>query len=154
MKLLRWLLFIPVSAIVAIAVGFLWMEMFTEASYSEHHILRSIVGLAPSFLGRALPVTIFVVLGTLIAPGPGLVTVSSLGIIGGVYGWPWGPIYEEFVFMHTIYLVEVGGAITGAAIGMSVGFTIARRKKKPNQPVQRNASTGSVSNFESPARRG
>ncbi|ATC62996.1 hypothetical protein CMV30_02990 [Nibricoccus aquaticus] len=28
------------------------------------------------------------------------------------------------------------------------------RKKEPNQPVQRNASTGSVSNFESLARRG
>jgi hypothetical protein len=27
-------------------------------------------------------------------------------------------------------------------------------KKKPNQPLQRNASTGSVLNFESPARRG
>jgi hypothetical protein len=27
-------------------------------------------------------------------------------------------------------------------------------KKEPNQPIQRNASTGSVSNFESPARRG
>jgi len=27
-------------------------------------------------------------------------------------------------------------------------------KKKPNQPLQRNASTGPVSNFESPARRG
>jgi len=26
--------------------------------------------------------------------------------------------------------------------------------KEPNQPLQRNASTGSVSNFESPARRG
>jgi hypothetical protein len=28
------------------------------------------------------------------------------------------------------------------------------KAKKPNQPLQRNASTGSVSNFESPARRG
>jgi hypothetical protein len=28
------------------------------------------------------------------------------------------------------------------------------RKKEPNQPLQRNASTGPVSNFESPARRG
>lgn len=27
-------------------------------------------------------------------------------------------------------------------------------KKEPNQPLQRNASTGPVSNFESPARRG
>ncbi len=27
-------------------------------------------------------------------------------------------------------------------------------KKEPNQPLQRNASTGSVSSFESPARRG
>ena len=30
----------------------------------------------------------------------------------------------------------------------------SQKKKEPNQPVQRNASTGSVSNFESPARRG
>jgi hypothetical protein len=29
-----------------------------------------------------------------------------------------------------------------------------KMKKEPNQPLQRNASTGSVSNFESPARRG
>jgi hypothetical protein len=29
-----------------------------------------------------------------------------------------------------------------------------RKKKEPNQPLQRNASTGSVSNFKSPARRG
>ncbi len=28
------------------------------------------------------------------------------------------------------------------------------KKKEPNQPSQRNASTGSVANFESPARRG
>jgi hypothetical protein len=27
-------------------------------------------------------------------------------------------------------------------------------KEEPNQPLQRNALTGSVSNFESPARRG
>jgi len=37
-------------------------------------------------------------------------------------------------------------------------FTLLRQhsaeEKEPNQPLQRNASTGSVSNFESPARRG
>ena len=31
---------------------------------------------------------------------------------------------------------------------------LVRKGKKPNQPLQRNASTGSVSSFESPARRG
>jgi hypothetical protein len=31
---------------------------------------------------------------------------------------------------------------------------IREKQKEPNQPLQHNASTGSVSNFESPARRG
>jgi hypothetical protein len=37
---------------------------------------------------------------------------------------------------------------------MSVRVTLATMKKEPNQPLQRNASTGTVFNFESPARRG
>ena len=32
--------------------------------------------------------------------------------------------------------------------------SLITKKKEPNQPLQRNASTGPVSNFESPARRG
>ena len=33
-------------------------------------------------------------------------------------------------------------------------LVIREKKEEPNQPLQHNASTGSVSNFESPARRG
>ena len=32
--------------------------------------------------------------------------------------------------------------------------SMVQKAKEPNQPLQRNASTGSVSNFQSPARRG
>ncbi|MGC4072038.1 MAG: hypothetical protein QM760_05890 [Nibricoccus sp.] len=56
-----------------------------------------------------------------------------------------------------VYGREFSWFALGAII--SLGFAIysviaASKKKEPNQPLQRNASTGSVSNFESPARRG
>ena len=41
--------------------------------------------------------------------------------------------------------------IVGAGISFSF---VSEETKEPNQSIQRNASTGSVSNFESPARRG
>ena len=42
----------------------------------------------------------------------------------------------------------------GWNVSETKGEILYMKKKKPNQPLQRNASTGSVSNFESPARRG
>ena len=39
-------------------------------------------------------------------------------------------------------------------IAAASAVEVFEAKKKPNQPLQRNASTGSVSNLESPARRG
>lgn len=136
MNILRRLLFIPFSAVAAVTIGFRFSAVFSEGYYSKHHIFYSIVGLAPSFFGRCLPVAAFVVLGTVIAPRPGKMTVSCLGLLGGVFGWPFGPIYEEFLVMPTFYLVEGVGAITGAALGMLIGFAVARRKKRPNQPLQ------------------
>jgi hypothetical protein len=65
-------------------------------------------------------------------------------------------------WMSTIPVVTIhGGAfsfliliaymiVTGLAFSSLRSFT----KEKPNQPLQRNASTGSVSNLKSPARRG
>jgi NAD/NADP transhydrogenase beta subunit len=66
------------------------------------------------------------------------------------------------------YLTEVESVNSPALLGLGTGAVcfvgsimafVAHRKqikakKEPNQPLQRNASTGSVSNFESPARRG
>jgi hypothetical protein len=53
-------------------------------------------------------------------------------------------------------------ALVFAGIGTALAFRQYRGKRnaryekeeEPNQPLQRNASTGSASNFESPARRG
>ena len=56
--------------------------------------------------------------------------------------------------------VNVGIAQLGLRIGIgflfvsAVFLTFCLKKKEPNQPLQRNASTGSVSNFKSPTRRG
>jgi len=44
--------------------------------------------------------------------------------------------------------------IGGIVMLISACSYYASVKKRPNQPLQRNASTGPVSNFESPARRG
>ena len=133
MDFVRRLLFVPVSAIVGVVAGFTWAAVFSRASYSEHNLFYSIVGLAPSFLGRLLAVAIFVVLGTIIAPRPRRPTVIVLGFLGGIFGWPFGPTYEVSTSGPTFYLIEGVGAICGAGIGMLIGFSIARRKKKPNK---------------------
>ena len=134
MNIIRRLLFIPVSAIIAVVIGFAWAGVFTSASYSEHSLWYSIIGLAPSFIGRLLPVAIFVVLGVVIAPRPLFLTIITLGLLGGVFGWPFGPKYELSPFSPTFYLVEGIGAIFGAGIGMLIGFVIARRKAAKSNP--------------------
>jgi hypothetical protein len=133
MMIVRRLLFLPVSAIVAITVGFTWASVFSHATYSAHHVLYSIVGLAPLFFGRVFPVAVFVILGTVIAPRPGKVTIALLGILGGIFGWPFGPVYEISMAGPVFYLTEGIGAVIGAGVGMVIGFTVARRKERPNQ---------------------
>ena len=48
----------------------------------------------------------------------------------------------------------LGILVFGGTVWLSSKAKKDRAKKEPNQPLQRNASPGSVSNFESPARRG
>ena len=59
---------------------------------------------------------------------------------------------REQVYGREFSWLALGSVI---AVGLAIYSLIAGAKKKePNQPLQRNASTGPVSNFESPARRG
>jgi hypothetical protein len=136
MKAIRRLLFIPVAAILAAIIGFAWAGIFSWAYYSEHSLTYSVIGLGPSFLGRLLPVATFVVLGAWIAPRPRFPTIITLGLLGGVFGWPFGPQYEISTSGPTFYLVEGVGAIFGAGVGMLIGFAISRRKNEPNQSLQ------------------
>ena len=121
------------SAIAAVALGFAWSSVFSHASYSGQDVRYGIVSLAPLFFGRLLPVAAFVILGTVIAPVPGKPTVIVLGCLGGIFGWPFGPIYEVSRAGPIFYVTEGAGALLGAGAGMLVGFAISRRKKRPNQ---------------------
>jgi hypothetical protein len=58
-----------------------------------------------------------------------------------------GPVVVEKESGEVTMLGSVGGSASQIA-------QYFRKKTEPNQPLQRNASTRSVSNFESPARRG
>jgi len=136
MNTIRRLLFIPVAAILAAIIGIMWAGIFSRASYSEHSLFYSVIGLAPSFLGRLLPVAAFIVLGALIAPRPRFLTIIILGLLGGVFGWPFGPKYEISTSGPIFYLVEGVGTIFGAGAGMLIGFVILRRKNEPNQSLQ------------------
>lgn len=130
MPLLRRLLFLPLSAVVATVVGLAWP--FTSWTYSRHSLFRSIVGLAPLFFGHLVPIVLFVTLGTLLAPRPGRTTVAILGFLGGLFGWPFGPSYELWGGDMVFYLTAGTGSLAGAALGMLIAFHLARRKKTPN----------------------
>jgi hypothetical protein len=134
MKTLRRILCVPIAALIAIAMSLLWASIFTGASYSERSVFYSAVGLAPLFLGRFIPVALFVILGTAIAPAPRILGVFGFGALGGVFGWPLALRSDGFNASHTFHNTEILGAIAGAGIGILVGLLILRKNtQKPNQ---------------------
>jgi hypothetical protein len=135
MTLLRRIACIPVAAAVTFLCGILWSSAFTTAYYSEHSLLHSVVGLAPSFFGRFLPVALFIVISTVVAPRPGKYSVAAFGLLGGIYGWPFGPEYVVATSGPTFYLVEGSGSIAGAAFGLLLAFAHVRYLKGPNQAL-------------------
>ncbi|ATC63006.1 hypothetical protein CMV30_02960 [Nibricoccus aquaticus] len=61
----------------------------------------------------------------------------------------WGVVLYGFFF--AVVALPIGVLLS---IGTFMKVKIQNPKAEPNQPLQRNASTGSVSIFQSPARRG
>jgi hypothetical protein len=94
-----------------------------------------------------------------------LLALLWIGWAGFVYASPreWKEVSGIFIALTAIYAFRMWAA--GRAADREAGFAPEQltggkgesgpmRKEEPNQPLQRNASTRSVSNFESPARRG
>ena len=128
MNLLRRVICIPTAAIVALLIGIAWSSVFSSAYFSYNSIVRSLIGLGPSVLGRALPVFVFVTLATFIAPRPTKVTCILFGFMGGMFGWPFGPKYELDTSGAIFYLAEGIGALIGAGVGLSIALVICRRR--------------------------
>lgn len=122
MRTMRWIAFVPIAAIVAIAFGVIWGQLFSTAYISKKNLFVYIAGVAPLFLGRLLPVLIFVLLGAVIAPKRGRVQIALLGVLGGVYAWPFGPEYYVSPGADTIYLIEALGDLFGVAVSMLIAF--------------------------------
>ena len=124
MKLLRWFLFIPVAAISAVACGFGVGALFDYRSYDKDHLLLSLIsprGLAPEIVERLVPVALFVFIGAVIAPSHGRKVVALLGVLGGMFGWPFGPRYS-LAYGHVFYAASAGGTLLGCAIGLLGAF--------------------------------
>lgn len=145
MKPLRWLLFIPVAAISAVACSFGIASLMPSRSYSEEHLILSLVsprGLAPYILERFVPVALFVVIGAMLAPTHGRKVVVALGVLGGVFGWPFGSQYS-LEGGSVFYAAASVGTLLGCAVGLLLAFRwqTKRRKEEPIQSPQ--TTTGS-----------
>lgn len=137
MKIIRWILFIPVAGIAAIAFGTAIGAAFPSRSYDPNRLFLSIVspwGLAPQIAERFLPVTFFVALGALIAPGDGKKVVVCLGLLGGVCGWP--PPIVLGPYSHGFYAASAAGALTGCAMGMLLALYLRRRRSSPHSQLR------------------
>jgi hypothetical protein len=140
MKTLRWLIFIPVAAALAVACSFGIASLMPSRSYSEEHLFLSLIsprGLAPYVLERFIPVALFILIGAMLAPSHGRKVVVVLGVLGGVFGWPFGPQYSlegGSMFYATASL----GTLLGCAVGLLLAFQwqAKRRKEAPIQPPQ------------------
>lgn len=137
MKILRWLLFLPVAAIAAVATGFAVASLFPTGSFHPDHVMLSIVhprGLAGFILPRFLAVTVFMLLGSLLAPGSGRKVVIVLAVLAGVYSvpvptWPGADVPEFFS-------ASVAGAFVGCAVGMLLGFHLRRRRSSRHSQLR------------------
>lgn len=142
MKTLRWLIFIPVAAALAVASSFGIASLMPSRSYSEEHLFLSFVsprGLAPYVLERFVPVTLFVFIGAMLAPSHGRKVVVLLGVLGGVFGWPFGPQYsleEGSVF----YAAASLGTLLGCAVGVLLAFQWQAKRRKEEPISERSAA--------------
>ena len=122
MKIVRWVLFVPLAALAALFFAVTWSDLMPNELIFE-------------FLKRMLGVTMFILLGLAIAPRRRLTQVAILGSLGGLYGWPFGPTYSMWLGGPSFYLAEGVGAIVGSAVGMLVGLRLFRNypEKGPNK---------------------
>ena len=128
MKSIRWILFVPIAALGALLCGYLWSAYFPKAYFAASNIQISILGLAPLFLGKLAPVALFVLIGTAVVPKRTVTVICLLGILGGIFGVPFGPQYSESVGGATFYATEVIGAASGSAVGMLLALNWRTRK--------------------------
>lgn len=137
MKTLRWLLFIPVAAILAIACSFGIASLMPFRSYSQEHLFLSLIsprGLAPYILERFIPVALFVVIGAMLAPTQGRKVIVTLGLLGGVFGWPFGPQYS-LEGGSVFYAAASFGTLVGCAVGLLLAFQWQTKRRK-EEPIQ------------------
>lgn len=137
MKTLRWLLFIPVAATLAVACSFGIASLMPSRSYSEEHLFLSLIsprGLAPYILERFVPVALFVLIGAMLAPARRRKVVVGLGVLGGVFGWPFGPQYS-LEGSSMFYAAASLGTLLGCATGLLLAFQWQTKRKK-EEPIQ------------------
>jgi hypothetical protein len=121
-----------------VASGFGISGFFPDRSYSEDHLLLSVVsprGLAPYIVEHLIPVTLFVLIGTILAPSRGRKVVVLLGVLGGVFGWPFGPQY--FLAGGSVfYAAAASGTLLGCAIGLPLSFQWQTKRRKAGEPTR------------------
>lgn len=137
MNALRWLIFIPVAATLAVVCSFGIGSLMSSRSYSEEHLFLSLVspwGLAPFILERLIPVALFVVIGTVLAPSQGRKVVVVLGVLGGIFSGPFGPRYE-LEGGSAFFAAASLGSILGCAIGLLLAFQF-QTKRRTKSPIK------------------
>jgi len=134
-KTLRWIGFIPFAAILSVGCGIGITLLLPARSYSSAHPILSIVspwGLAPEILERLLPVALFVVIGTASAPTSGRKVVAVLGVLGGLFGWPFGA--EYMLRGHAVfYAAAASGTLVGCALGLLVALRLQAKRRNSGE---------------------
>ena len=127
MRTFRWIMFLPVAAVSAVAFGYLWTRVSPKAyiaSISKVNFPVFIGGVAPLLLSRLFPVVIFILVGAAIAPKQGRVQIALLGFLGGIFGFPLEPKNYTFPGGYKFYLTEGLGVLLGVMIGMLIAFIL------------------------------
>lgn len=139
MKIARWICFIPVAAIAAVAIAAVWGQIVPSVRFGTSSF-ADMLGAAPALLGRALGVGTFIVTGAAIAPTRGKLQIIILAVIGGICGAPFGEKYELGPAGPVLFAVECTGTFLGVALGALVAFKLFRAPE-PGAQAEESRST-------------
>lgn len=129
MKMLRWILFVPISACASVCLGVFVRILFPKTYFYSENLLAGFVGLAPLFMSRFIAIVAFILFAAAMAPRRGHGMIAFLGLLGGVAGWPISLSYGESAGGHMFYFTEGIAVIAGAAAGMLLAFAVFNRSK-------------------------
>ena len=132
MKVARWIIFLPVAAVVSFVAAALTRPGASYHGFSAPYLLATLLGIAPMVFQNVAVMVLFIAMATWIAPSSKKGVAVACVLIGALFTLPIPEWEIDLVFP----LIGWCSRVTGAILGLLLVFYLLKKKKTPNQPPE------------------